>query len=289
MSREWEQQVDDRQQPLFVTREEPSEPSEPVSKMYEPGFESIGLDGLDATKEPEEAPEEKPEREQPEREEIPEYDVKASMQALKNHADEASNLHVRARLEQINRELSNLPKDIPSEDDLLRMSETDRIELQRGMARREQLQLLKTQVIPSEYRQVQEMNRAKAQAIVGQQQQVFSKYPQHAQQVLDAVRNMVDTGKIGAPELATETLYDMVYTMVRGNEVREKENRKQLRKVAQGAQVAGRGNAPVNEEAFGGGESEMFGKSARQAFNQYLKMGFDEERATAATRRLFKS
>ncbi len=222
------------------------------------------------------------------REDIPDYDPVAYASELNQFGDQAAVVHARARMQAIEQELAQLPATMPSEDDLLKMPERQRMALMRAFARREYLEGVRDQVIPNEYRQIQQINRIKAEKVQKNTDDVFRKYPERAHLILEAVRQMNDTNKIGIDELANPSFYDMVDTMVVGQQLKDKGSRQQLRKVAQATQTAGRGSTAPDRGAIGGDEVANFGKTPSQVATQLEIMGFSKDLIPQMLGRIFQ-
>jgi len=239
---------------------------------------------------PDSLPEDEPE--EPEaaagRDEIPEYDEGAILGHLNRFADEAAYQTVGGKAAEVNRELQWLQQKLApqSEEQLLRMSETERLAYQQGLTRRQQLQDYRDRILPMEANRLRDMNRQKANTIVQMQHGLQAKYPGYWHKILDRVRQMVDSRESGisADHLANPMTYDIVYRNIRGEEAIEKEGRSKLRKMAAGAQTVGRG---VGEEGGQKNFREADGLTPRQVAERYRKMNFSEGEIKATLRRMF--
>lgn len=220
------------------------------------------------------------------REEIPEYDEAAILGHLNRFADEAAYQTVGGKAAEVNRELQWLGQRIgpKSEEELLRMSETERLAFQQTMSRYQQLQDYRDRILPMEANRMRDMNRQKATTIVQMQQSLQSKYPGYWHKILDRTRQMVDTGGLDADQLANPITYDIIHRNIRGEEVIEREGRSKLRKMAAGATTAGRGGG---DEGGPNNFSEVNGLTPRQAAEKFRKMGFSEDEVGKTTRRIF--
>jgi len=273
-------------------RDPETEEREEVEIGYEgPDDEVLGLD---PSEEPQEEFAETQETEEPEqrrprgnREPMPEYDAGAMQSHLYQFAEEAAAQAAWAKRQAKEAELAQLPRRLPTEEELLRMSETQRAGLTAAIARRERV-LGEINAIDYEFQQTRSSNQMLATSIVNAQKSVTAQFPNHWPKIMDVVRNLVDSsqpGQVTPQMLANPNFYSEIYKRIRGEEVVVKETRKQFRQSAARAQLAGRGQGvPVNQGHRNRINSQF---SASELAQELAKLGFDEKAVARSVKRNF--
>lgn len=181
-----------------------------------------------------------------------EYDEDAVASSLQAYADEAAQYKAKTKWDNLTEKINRLPARMPSEEQLARMSETDRINVSRAISYRDQLVMMRDQILPREFQNERRNNQMMADSIINNQKRVRQVYPSHWHKIIDRVRQWHDeSDELKAEHLANWGTFELAAKTVIAEEYMAKQGRTKLRGVAAQGALAGRGGAGVSREDRG--------------------------------------
>lgn len=211
----------------------------------------------------------------------PDYDPDENLAQLENYAEEAARYNARSRWDQITAELQKLPNRPLGEEQLARLSESQRVLYQRALNKRDQLIYERDRLLPEQYKRAKQDNVAQAREIIRNQERVRQQYPKVWHKVIDRVRDWNDTGSITAEHLAGWHTFEMAAKMVIAEDYMNKQGRQNLRGMARQSGLAGRGGAAPDRS-----ERQSEGRRNPRETEEIMSRIFDGDRNM--TRRVMK-